>query len=632
MQCLREAIEDQSGKPYAIQAPSTTGQSKRFLKYLDGLQQKVYLIDALADLRDASSSSSKLLWYTPERFLKIPPRRWASSSSIIIVYEAHTATEAYTKLLYVLRYQLPTKLILLSTSMDWHRNNFFFNGVDLQRIDLHPPSLFSVDIVYHPINPYALFCETVMEIIAEFFHEGTCVVMLPSNRQCHRLAETIRLNFPDIRVFHSKMESVKGKRRLMCCTTTPSLPDVKLVIDSGRIYRSSSTRKVTLRYYSKSMAEQRKRLTGRTCSGTVVRLYSEEVHEDLQDDIPCLTNTPKFSLELFKLNLPAWRILDTEEEDPSITLKQYDCLTKGGKVTRFGDFWIQSEFELEIAHSLWYSVLYGVDKNPIRGSIRILGLIVLQVIRSNSTHFIHVPLRTSPPPQTRDYHGIDEFHTYINIFINVWFGKLTLRQAVEELRVNAVLLKAMLSLAQKTFSSVILATRNIPSPQESWMTLLSDNEKLLLPTPKYDWIVYMLLGDRTNMLEEERLTGELYDLSTGGQREPVLIDRRMMVYPPSFFKLNEGGYYQQTPILPLSFSEVNGFKFLQLWAWGSPRRIRLDIQCEIIEECQQRMYWRTFKTDLMKSIRQYVEEDVSFRPRAGNLGYEICKRDFESRK
>lgn len=574
----------------AIQSPTASGKTTGIIRYL--CDTPSLLIVPTKTVADSLIATMHTRIVTAETFLKLSLRNWGTKT--VVLDEAHTTTEAYEKVYYMLRYQRPSRLILMSATMDWAKVDLFFPGY--KKHDLAKPPAYPITVKYHS-DTIPKLLQATWKTDAE---KEIALVFLPSTRVCDRVASEILatksadavvcryggMGSSDLRLFSDSIRNQKG--RIVICATNIiesgiTIPDVTIVIDTGTVYCKTGAQRLELLTCSKSMVEQRKGRTGRTCAGTVYRTYSRAVYDEMHQTLPVYVDFERFALQLLQKRLPVDSILqDKEPEQLLHNLTEHGCVSQN-EITPFGRFLLKGDYTYDTAKMMWSATNHAIETSKDRITLRLFALLIIEAVKTGVRHLFKPSAHDTLSELYTKYGGIDELHTYMNIISTV------------------ILTGERHQALNKHMTDHILKTIAKGFKEDDCLRacLVFSTSKNIIRTSCYRWVNDFLLS---------------YIPVTDIVSANLVPDKRLLTFP--------------SHVLPLFVYHVNNVRFLQLFAKGpefSLRKMKSSIRREVhIREC-----WRKRNHQLKTALLREIRQDVAYRP--GNVEFFRVMQDFYSK-
>jgi len=224
----------------------------------------------------------------------------------------------------------------------------------------------------------------------DMFEQGSMLVFLPGMGEINRCFEALRDNeHIEVSILHGSMDlkdqsrvlkAAKGKRVILSTNiaeTSLTIPDVKLVIDSGlekRMYfePQSGLSKLLTVQVSKASAEQRAGRAGRVQAGHCIRLWSESKQNQLLGFAPVEITTSDLSTVV--MELANWGEREFEQVDwltspPAVNLKssvnylqRSGFLNKDNSPATKADIIQETGLSPRMADIIYYAQQHGVLK------------------------------------------------------------------------------------------------------------------------------------------------------------------------------------------------------------------------------------------------------------------------------
>jgi len=288
-----------------VAAPTGSGKTTAFREFVREHPDIFGTTSMIQPTRMASDSlgAEKVRMVTPIQMLEFYFRTKDFGCRTLIVDEVHTRTEEYETILRILSRQVETmRILLLTATADVAYLSQYFP--DMDTIELPVPTPFPVDIRYMPSGHPTFFPthRNMVPDIQRILHENPghkkVLVFVYTREQCDKMAREMKpfareKGFGETRGLYggSTIEEFaewqlflrKNDRFLVFATnvaeTSITIPGVSLVIDFG-VRCMQRNNRIIYDNCPRSNLIQRAGRTGRTCSGVVYRMMTEENYKD----------------------------------------------------------------------------------------------------------------------------------------------------------------------------------------------------------------------------------------------------------------------------------------------------------------------------------------------------------------
>lgn len=245
---------------------------------------------------------------------------------LIIIDEVHERSINIDLLLGILKQALQShpklKIILMSATLDTNQYRDFFPEAKLIEVE---GKTYPVQLHYEKANNSTLsISEHLQQVLDHWItpeQNGDILCFLASERDIKDSEKLLTKKYSsryDILPLYSRLAQKDqdrvfkrgGKTKIILSTniaeTSLTLPDVKMVIDSGqvRMLRYQAGRGIPLlevERISKASAKQRMGRAGRTSPGTCIRLFDEKVYDQLEDFTQAEIKRQDLALVILKL-------------------------------------------------------------------------------------------------------------------------------------------------------------------------------------------------------------------------------------------------------------------------------------------------------------------------------------------
>lgn len=288
-------------------------------RYMAGQYENIYTVGCGADSRRNYNDTTQIVYCTTGHMLSLlmtyvkAPATSSFAFDMIMIDEAHSDSADYTTIMCLVRHlrgmgrSIPTT-VLASATIVPEMTPFSDCPVYEIQTQGHP-----IEIIYHPfdLRDNALIMETA-KVINKFnmnlpLNEKNAIfiVFMSGSNECEVLAGEIKENYAnslhpwEIHTIYGQKTTDDGNatdhrarvleppkpnhRKVIIATnvaeSSVTIPDARLVICTGKQKMLVKTPNGGTRLeevsISKSSANQRKGRTGRTCAGTIYRMYTE---------------------------------------------------------------------------------------------------------------------------------------------------------------------------------------------------------------------------------------------------------------------------------------------------------------------------------------------------------------------
>lgn len=568
---------------YAIQAPTGSGKTIGILDFLQSVDSVVIVpTRAVANSINRFKGVATSIMVA-DRFLAQPLQSWTGKT--VVLDEAHTVSESYEKVFYILRYCLPSRLILLSATMDWGKVACYLPR-EVVVVDLAPTPKYKV----RDVHWFGTIQDAVRAAWEPDRKRQVAIVFMASSKMCESVADTLTnchladtvvcryggMGAEDLRKYEEAVAPQPSGRVVVVATnileTGVTIPDVNIIVDSGMVYVKTSPSDLQIMECSTSMRTQRRGRTGRTCDGAYYYLSSIA----LPPTIPVYVDFDCFVLELIQKQLPAEAVLP-DQDDRIERLTSMGCIENGG-LSPLGRFILKTRYSVPTAIMIWNSVIRTRDPCKKRAACRMFAMLVLEGIQTASRHLFRVKRGERPSPSLKVFAGSDELHTFINIFLTIFTKDIGAKQAEKTWGVHASVVSHVVGIIRKGVR--LSDCCFLCSPEE---------DIARLPQHYYDSVRDIFMQGRFPTLAETT----------------AMDDRRLITRPTS------------DDDLAVYIYRVNSLEFVQLWvrAFKAPPLPLSGIESAVAE----RDRWRSMMAPLKRALLEEIENDVAHRP--GNVRY-----------
>ncbi|CAD5226247.1 unnamed protein product [Bursaphelenchus okinawaensis] len=292
---------------------------------------------------DETSKETKIKYVTDGILLKelVYDRQLKDYKCIIIdeVHERSVDTDILLLQLKKLAAEKRHKIILMSAYTDVEALKAYFDGVEAYYI---PGRSFDIETFFipDPVDDYLdLSLRTVHQLHQTEPTSSAFLVFLTGQEEIQTVVKTLRNALQDADVFafyaalgHDRpklFEISKDRRKIVVATniaeTSITIPDVKVVVDSGKVKQKWTTNslrmdQLIINNISKAQAIQRAGRAGRTGPGKCYRLYTQDQYDKFTDQtVPEIErcNLSEVALMLLDMRHPKLSKVDLLNNPPT---------------------------------------------------------------------------------------------------------------------------------------------------------------------------------------------------------------------------------------------------------------------------------------------------------------------------
>ena len=393
-----------------------------------------------------------------------------------IVDDVHITSETYAKLFYLLRYWISINkhknLVLVSKCMDWQCiYHYFGKSINVQN---HLDIRGGIDIWY--MNDVSDLSDTgysmyyrynlIPSIIYKYLTTRTetqllGIVYLSSIRQCKEISDILNRDLQHFKVdnvlirtnLKSLPSTLKGRTMILTVYTVMDSISADLVIDTGMVYTPISSAETEFGPYSKGMAYQR--LQCLSPSGTLIRTLFSDEFTGLASYTPIYFDVERFIIELEKKNLPVDTILfDINTDHFKLNLAKHGLIhTTSHKLTDLGKFAASvHDITNDTSKLIWDNVVRTCDKSAQRALLRTFSYIIIDAIQKYGS-IVRINKHTNERIINNTFLGVDELHTYLNIFVTLFHTKQSSIRFMKSYSIDPYVTGKILTLIQQVIES-----------------------------------------------------------------------------------------------------------------------------------------------------------------------------------
>lgn len=567
--------------------------------------------------------------YTIESLISTHPNTWEFSK--VMILNAHVLSDSLEKLLYMLRYWIITSpsnsITLHSTCMNWERVYYFFGrnihtqGIASQGKEKYVNYLDEFDVPYEVSlwHRYRIVYDIFKQALSQ--KRGTSktllgLIHLSSMKQCREVATQIRSSSHELGIDKVLVRSNvrnfypdEGKCFVICTTHLPQNTCIDILIDTGMIYMYTDKDTITLQTYSQGLATQR--LKYLKDDGLAVRTFYKDEYSALPPYIPVYIDIEQFILNLHRIMVPSEMVL-FDHDIPSfiIDLKNDGFYAKQG-LTCLGQLASNIRVSTKVSRLIYDNVIHTCDTDSQRALMRTFAYTVLDglgkygsVVKANGKSKIKTRLQVV-------FGGVDEFHTYINIFLTLMYCGMSYSM-MNLYSIDPHITREILLNIQVVLSSHVLKM-HLPRVWIASNTLhYTPYDTLRLTDKAYQNVIDTL---NINLNLKWLDTVSLYDT-----RNDVIyyLDKDMICDTVN----------NEFRLIPLCSRTINLQSIIYVWAKGTKLSLSQDVSNELYKEVKEREFWKTKIMTMKQSLLNEIENDVAYRP--GNIGFLDSQNSFQS--
>lgn len=611
----------------ALEAPTGSGKTLAVVSLFKEEQWRPYSVFMVVPTTALRSSvhSDEITVVTPWSMIR-SYRTTERSKTIIIIDEAHVNNEHYQLLYTILRNDPPTKIILLSATLQESHCRDLFPVLRYYSFEGQP--LYSTMIEYVPGTCASGVIHELAESRSGDAREVWMVYVACARdaknlkeylEECLVVSATILLRHgsmtnEEAHLFKDMINESDGLIIIICTNILDmgvTIPDVTVIIDVGWTYHSSSpTASIRSMRISKTMAIQRSGRTGRTCDGRVYRLYDEECYESMPWELPVEVDMRHFYIQLVDIGYPV------REMFPDVGRTRSDLIVESilrpdDRLTLYGKFLARfPQYNSVIGELLWTHVIDSVDRCPYRRSLWAFAIFTVQGLGNRS------PWRMMGLYERCQMSGlgIDELHVIINILLHMFKHNTSTRKVTEQWPFDYQTLATICHSIHSGFETIKRYT-NVTKP---------DIERL--STNEYKSFVRNIFGNRERMgciWNQERMMWK-YIQPPGANFVP---DRRLC---KRWGDLNNVSLRRICPIITCT---INDRRFINVWVRVNDY-VDIERKTRVTNKAAYTaMLWTKVKATKDASrllICEQIRNEVAYRP--GNVGFCDLEKRFEMYK
>lgn len=459
----RDIFQNTKDKVFFVSAPTGSGKTIGFIKYLDGnvTSTKICFLmptNAAVGMIKKYCHQPKITLYTPMTFLnELFQHR---SMGVVVVDECHIDTEEYQ---FIIRYlktfpNLYSKLILLSATCPMVKIKTWFPEVVIHdlcgaihrfQISYHYLDTDLVQFYNVPVNQQHILRNLFQQYQVKEDKCPRILVFCASASQCQQLAECFDREFENCVAYYGKMESESKekvtrlfenfkKSFILFCTnaleTSVTIKNVNFVFDFGKRFVCRG-KVLRMEWCDQSSMIQRAGRTGRTCDGVVVRLMSLSFFNELPEiqdvkydfDSILLTMYKKKKTKMMKKLFSDDRDIYEQFEE---RLRRLNIYSYGLNPLKFDYVYrYRNETHMEDAVLLYklYNRRYKYSPNELFFLYLTIALIISMNINNYPLFYIPKEMRGRKQTFFRNICRVfdkprhqDELRTYVNIIFNAF--------------------------------------------------------------------------------------------------------------------------------------------------------------------------------------------------------------------